>query len=200
MTFPDLKFYSRNTEHVARDLVGKILVRLYDDGTRTVQRLSGIICETEAYGSKNDPASHAYKGVTDRNSIMFGGVGKAYVYFIYGMHHCVNVTAHSPSSDAGAVLIRSLIPIEGLYTMMRLSNIESKLKITNGPGRLTKALDINRSHNGLNLSDKQSILQIENGIKPKQIVATTRVGISKAKQKYWRFLLINDQVAEGQYL
>jgi len=192
MTNPDLKFYSRNTEHVARDLIGKMLVRLYDDGTRRVQRLSGLICETEAYGSKNDPASHAYKGVTNRNSIMFGGVGKAYVYFIYGMHHCVNVTAHSPSSDAGAVLIRSLIPIDGIYTMMRLSNVESKFKITNGPGRLTKALDINRSHNGLNLSDKQSTLQIENGIKPKQIVTTTRVGISKAKQKYWRFLLGND--------
>ena len=185
MTYPELKFYSRNTERVARDLVGKILVRLYEDGTRRVQRLSGIICETEAYGSKNDPASHAYKGVTDRNSIMFSGVGKAYVYFIYGMHHCVNVTAHSPSSDAGAVLIRSLIPIEGIYTMMRLSNVESKFKITNGPGRLTKALDINRSHNGLNLSDKQSTLQIENGIKPIQIVTTTRVAISKAKQKYW---------------
>jgi DNA-3-methyladenine glycosylase len=192
MTNPDLKFYSRNTEHVARDLVGKILVRLYDDGTRRVQRLSGLICETEAYGSMNDPASHAYKGVTNRNSIMFGGVGKAYVYFIYGMHHCVNVTAHSPSSDAGAVLIRSLIPIEGIYIMMRLSNVECKFKITNGPGRLTKALDINRSHNGLNLSDKQSTLQIENGIKPKQIVTTRRVGISKAKQKYWRFLLGND--------
>jgi len=192
MTNPDLKFYSRNTEDVARDLVGKILVRLYDDGTRRVQRLSGLICETEAYGSKNDPASHAYKGVTNRNSIMFGGVGKAYVYFIYGMHHCVNVTAHSRCSDAGAVLIRSLIPIDGIYTMMRLSNVESKFKITNGPGRLTKALDINRSHNGLNLSDKQSTLQIENGIKPKQIVTTTRVGISKAKQKYWRFLLGND--------
>jgi DNA-3-methyladenine glycosylase len=192
MTNPDLKFYSRNTEDVARDLVGKILVRLYDDGTRRVQRLSGLICETEAYGSKNDPASHAYKGVTNRNSIMFSGVGKAYVYFIYGMHHCVNVTAHSPCSDAGAVLIRSLIPIDGIYTMMRLSNVESKFKITNGPGRLTKALDINRSHNGLNLSDKQSTLQIENGIKPKQIVTTTRVGISKAKQKYWRFLLGND--------
>jgi len=192
MTNPDLKFYSRNTEDVARDLVGKILVRLYDDGTRRVQRLSGLICETEAYGSKNDPASHAYKGLTNRNSIMFSGVGKAYVYFIYGMHHCVNVTAHSPYSDAGAVLIRSLIPIDGIYTMMRLSNVESKFKITNGPGRLTKALDINRSHNGLNLSDKQSTLQIENGIKPKQIVTTTRVGISKAKQKYWRFLLGND--------
>ena len=192
MTYPALKFYSRNTERVARDLVGKILVRLYEDETRRVQRLSGIICETEAYGSKNDPASHAYKGVTDRNSIMYSGVGKAYVYFIYGMHHCVNVTAHSPSSDAGAVLIRSLIPIEGLHTMMRLSNVESILRIINGPGRLTKALDINRSHNGLNLSDTQSILQIENGIKPKQIVATARVGISKAKQKYWRFLLIND--------
>jgi DNA-3-methyladenine glycosylase len=189
MTNPDLKFYSRNTEHVARDLVGKILVRMYDDGTGGVQRLSGLIYETEAYGSKNDPASHAYKGVTNRNSVMFDGVGKAYVYFIYGMHHCMNVIAHSPSSDAGAVLIRSLIPIEGIYTMMRLSNIESKLKLTNGPGRLTKALDINRSHNGLNLTDMRSILQIENGIKPKKLSTTTRVGISKAKQKYWRFLL-----------
>lgn len=184
----DLHFYSRNTENVARDLLGKKLVRIYDDGSGMVRRLSGIICETEAYGSKNDPASHAFNGVTNRNSVMFGDVGKAYVYFIYGMHHCMNITAHSPNNDAGAVLIRSLIPKEGINTMMYRCNVKNKLNLTNGPGRLTKALDINRSHNGLRLTDKQSLLKIENGIKPKKVVTTTRVGISRANEKYWRFL------------
>ena len=191
MTNPDLKFYSRNTEDVARDLVGKILVRLYDDGTRRVQRLSGLICETEAYGSKNDPASHAYKGVTNRNSIMFGGVGKAYVYFIYGVHHCMNVTAHSPAHDAGAVLIRSLIPTEGISSMMYRCNVQNKLNLTNGPGKLTRALDINRSHNGLSLSDRQSLLHIEDGIKPDKVVSTARIGISRAREKHWRYLIVD---------
>ncbi|HEY9399130.1 MAG TPA: DNA-3-methyladenine glycosylase [Nitrososphaeraceae archaeon] len=188
----DLHFYSRNTENVARDLLGKKLVRIYDDGSGRVRRLSGIICETEAYGSKNDPASHAFNGLTNRNSVMFCDVGKAYVYFIYGMHHCMNITAHSPNNYAGAVLIRSLIPKEGINTMMYRCNVKNKLNLTNGPGRLTKALDINRSHNGLRLTDKQSLLKIENGIKPKKVVTTTRFGISRAKEKYWRFLIADD--------
>lgn len=187
-----IEFYSRNTEHVARDLLGKKLVRMYDDGSGKLERLSGIIYETEAYGSQDDAASHAYKGVTNRNSVMFSGVGKAYVYFIYGMHHCMNVIAHSQKSDAGAVLIRSLIPLEGINIMMCICNVESKLKLTNGPGRLTKALDINRSHNGINLTDTHSILQIENGTRPKKVDTTTRVGISKAKEKYWRFVIADD--------
>jgi DNA-3-methyladenine glycosylase len=185
----DLNFYSRNTENVARDLLGKNLVRIYNDRSGKLTRLSGIICETEAYGSKNDPASHAFNGVTNRNSVMFNDVGKAYVYFIYGMHHCMNITAYSPNSDAGAVLIRSLIPKEGIDTMMRLCNLKDKLNLTNGPGRLTKALDINRSHNGLNLTDKKSLLQIESGLKPKKVVTTTRVGIRRGTEKYWRFLI-----------
>ncbi|MGI0030507.1 MAG: DNA-3-methyladenine glycosylase, partial [Nitrososphaeraceae archaeon] len=101
MKQPDLDFYSRGTENVARELLGKKLVRMYDDGSGKLQRLSGIIYETEAYGSKNDPSSHAFNGRTNRNSVMFQDVGKAYVYFIYGMHHCMNVTAHAPDSDAG---------------------------------------------------------------------------------------------------
>jgi DNA-3-methyladenine glycosylase len=185
----DLNFYSRNTETVARDLLGKKLVRFYNDTSGNLTRLSGIICDTEAYGSKNDPASHAFNGVTNRNSVMFSDVGIAYVYFIYGMHHCMNVTAHSPNSKAGAVLIRSLIPKEGIDTMMQLCNLKNKINLTNGPGRLTKALDISRSHNGLSLTDKKSILQIENGLKPKKVVTTTRVGIRRAKEKYWRFLI-----------
>ena len=126
MAHPGLDFYSRNTELVARDLLGKKLVRIYEDGSGKPKRLSGIICETEAYGSKNDPASHAFYGLTNRNSVMFSEVGKSYVYFIYGMHHCMNVTAHSPKRDAGAVLIRSLIPVEGINTMMYLCNMKNK--------------------------------------------------------------------------
>ena len=192
MKQPDLDFYTRGTENVARELLGKKLVRMYDDGSGKLQRLSGIIYETEAYGSKNDPASHAFNGRTNRNSVMFRDVGKAYVYFIYGMHHCMNVTAHAPNSDAGAVLIRSLIPIEGIDTMIYLSNMKNKLNLTNGPGRLTKALDINRSHNGLNLTDNRSILQIEDGIKPKKVLSTTRIGISRATEKYWRYLIAKE--------
>jgi DNA-3-methyladenine glycosylase len=192
MKQPDLNFYSRGTENVARELLGMKLVRMFDDGSGKLQRLSGIIYETEAYGSKNDPASHAFNGRTNRNSVMFKDVGKAYVYFIYGMHHCMNVTAHTPNSDAGAVLIRSLIPIEGIDTMIYLSNMKNKLSLTNGPGRLTKALDINRSHNGLNLTDNQSILHIEYGIKPKKVLTTTRIGISRATEKYWRYLIAKE--------
>lgn len=192
MKQPDLAFYSRGTENVARELLGKKLVRMYDDGSGKLQRLSGIIYETEAYGSKNDPASHAFNGRTNRNSVMFQDVGKSYVYFIYGMHHCMNVTAHAPNSDAGAVLIRSLIPIEGIDTMIYLSNMKNKLNLTNGPGRLTKALDIDRSHNGLNLTDNRSILHIEYGIKPKKVLSTTRIGISRATEKYWRYLIAKE--------
>jgi DNA-3-methyladenine glycosylase len=192
MKQPDLDFYSRGTENVARELLGMKLVRMFDDGSGKLQRLSGIIYETEAYGSKNDPASHAFNGRTNRNSVMFKDVGKAYVYFIYGMHHCMNVTAHTPNSYAGAVLIRSLIPIEGIDTMIYLSNTKNKLSLTNGPGRLTKALDINRSHNGLNLTDNQSILHIEDGIKPKNVLTTTRIGISRATERYWRYLIAKE--------
>ena len=192
MKQPDLEFYSRGTENVARELLGKKLVRMYDDGSGKLQRLSGIIYETEAYGSKNDPASHAFNGRTNRNSVMFEDVGKAYVYFIYGMHHCMNVTAHDPNSDAGAVLIRSLIPIEGIDTMIYLSSMKNKFNLTNGPGRLTKALDINRSHNGLNLTDNRSILHIEDWIKPRKVLSTTRIGISRATEKYWRYLIAKE--------
>lgn len=188
MTQPGLEFYSRPTAIVARELLGKKLVRLYDDGSGKPKRLSGIICETEAYGSKNDPASHAFNGITNRNSVMFGDVGKAYVYFIYGMYHCMNVTARAASSEAGAVLIRSLLPLEGIDIMIRLCSAKDKSSLANGPGKLARALDINRSHNGLNLADRRSSLHIEHGIEPKTVVSTPRIGISRATEKCWRYI------------
>ena len=189
MTQPDLDFYSRHTAIVARGLLGKKLVRLYDDGSGKPKRLSGIINETEAYGSKNDPASHAFNGITNRNSVMFGDDGKAYVYFVYGMHHCMNVTARSPTTEAGAVLIRSLLPVEGIAIMIGFYNVKNKLNLANGPGKLTKALDINRSHNGINLADLRSELHIEDGIVPKKVVSTPRIGISRATEKCWRYAI-----------
>lgn len=192
MTQPDLDFYSRHTAIVARGLLGKKLVRLYDDGSGKPKRLSGIINETEAYGSKNDPASHAFRGITPRNSVMFGDVGKAYVYFIYGMYHCMNVTARAPSSEAGAVLIRSLLPLEGIDIMIRLCSAKDKSSLVNGPGKLAKALDINRSHNGLNLADGRSALHIEYGIEPKAVISTPRIGISKGTEKCWRYMITRE--------
>lgn len=191
MRQPDIDFYSRQTAVVARSLIGKKLVRLYEDGSGKPKRLSGIISETEAYGSKNDPASHAFNGITNRNSVMFGDVGKAYVYFIYGMHHCLNVTARIRSSEAGAVLIRSLLPFEGIDIMVDFSNAKNKLTLANGPGNLTKALGINRSHNGINLIDRRSVLHIEEGIEPKVVISTPRIGIRKATEKYWRYVIAN---------
>ena len=140
-------FYSRSTKEVASDLIVKKLFRIFYDGSGKLKRLSVIISETEAYGSKDDPASHAFNGMTNRNSVMFGDVGKPYVYFIYGMHHCMNVTARSPAHDAGAVQIRSLIPIEGISSMMSRCNVQTKLNLTNSPWTLTIAMYNNRTHN-----------------------------------------------------
>ena len=192
MTHPGPEFYLRSTAIVAKGLLGKKLVRLFDDGSGKPKRVSGIIRETEAYGSKNDPASHAFNGITNRNSVMFGAVGKAYVYFIYGMYHCMNVTARAPSSEAGAVLIRSLLPLEGIDIMIRLCSAKDKSSLVNGPGKLAKALDINRSHNGLNLADGRSALHIEYGIEPKAVISTPRIGISKGTEKCWRYMITRE--------
>jgi len=192
MTQPRLDFYSRHTAIVAKCLLGKKLVRLYEDGSGRPKRLAGIIYETEAYGSKNDPASHAFNGITSRNSVMFGEVGKAYVYFIYGMHHCMNITARAPRSEAGAVLIRSLLPVEGIDIMTSFCSAKDILTLANGPGKLTKAMDINRSHNGINLTDSRSALHIEDGIEPKKVISTPRIGISRATEKCWRYMIAKE--------
>jgi len=99
------KCYARDTIKVAKDLLGKHLIRKIGNTT-----ISGIITETEAYRYKDDPASHAYGGKTERNKAMFGQVGKSYVYFTYGMHYCVNVVAKGDGYNAGAVLIGALKP------------------------------------------------------------------------------------------
>ena len=112
MTILPKKFYQRDTVIVAKNLLGKKLVRRVGN-----YEMSGIITETEAYRHKDDPASHAFKKMTDRNSIMFGEVGMAYVYFTYGMHYCFNVVAKNDKISAGAVLIRGINPEKGIKRM-----------------------------------------------------------------------------------
>jgi len=180
---PDSSFYMRPTEAVASDLVGNKLVRTINN-----HRLAGTIVETEAYGYRDDLASHARMGITGRNAVMFGDVGRAYVYFTYGSHFCVNVSARSDIVEAGAVLIRGLKPVEGVEVMKQFRPVEDIFSLTSGPGKLTQALRIDSLLNGVDMTDPLSELHIEFGKRPKSIVATPRIGITKAAERTWRFI------------
>ena len=128
-------FYHWPTEVVAKDLVGKKLVRTIRNNKKHF-RLAGIIVETEAYGYSDDLASHAYVGPTDRNKVMFGNVGRAYVYFTYGNHFCLNVSARRSKVEAGAVLIRGIEPVEGVELMRQFRPVDDIFSLTSGPGKL----------------------------------------------------------------
>jgi DNA-3-methyladenine glycosylase len=171
---------------VARDLVGKVLVRTIRVNGN-VRRISGTIVETEAYGHADDPASHACRGMTERNAVMFGRVGVAYVYFTYGNHYCVNVSARSQQVPAGAVLIRGVEPAEGMDLMKRFRRVYDDYLLASGPGRLTQAMKIARGQNGADMTDAGSGLHIEDGT-PRRAVATRRIGITRAEERSWRFV------------
>jgi len=175
------KFYMNDTKQVAKDLLGKTLVRKIG-----VQVLSGVITETEAYKGKNDPASHASRKKTERNKIMFGEVGRAYVYFTYGMHYCFNVVAKNEEDKSGAVLIRAIQPQHGIKHMIknRKTNVVSNL--ANGPGKLTQAMQITLKQYNLDLT-KNSSLFIIDGKKPAKIIAKPRIGIKTGINKLWNF-------------
>lgn len=176
------KFYARDTVNVAKDLLGKVLVRRIGKDI-----VSGIITETEAYRQSDDPASHAYRAITRRNEAMFGEVGYAYVYFTYGMHYCVNVVAKSKNRKAGAVLIRSLTPKNGIEIMMKNRKIDDITNLTNGPAKLAMALDITKRQYGEDFVNSSHIY-ITNGIKIDQkIIAGPRIGIKEGIDKPWNF-------------
>jgi DNA-3-methyladenine glycosylase len=180
-------FYQRPTEVVAKDLVGKKLVRTIRNNKKHF-RLAGIIVETEAYGYSDDLASHAYVGPTDRNKIMFGNVGRAYVYFTYGNHFCLNVSARRGKVEAGAVLIRGIEPVEGIELMRQFRPVDDIFSLTSGPGKLTQALNITSSLNGTDMTNPESGIYIESGKRPKGVVTTPRIGITRALDKEWRFV------------
>ena len=173
------KFFARDTVLVAKELLGKKLVRKI--GSKII---SGIIIETEAYRQNDDAASHAFSGITPRNEAMFGQVGCAYVYFTYGMYYCVNVVARNHKYTAGAVLIRALKPVEGVDSMIRYR--KKKTNLTDGPAKLAQALSIDKKLYGEDLI-KSSKLCITNGIRKGRIISSSRVGINNAISKKWNF-------------
>jgi len=180
-------FYARDTLEVARELLGQRLVRVLDG-----ERLSGIIVETEAYIGEEDRACHAWRGRTPRTEVMYGPPGHAYIYFIYGMYHCLNVVADGLGFPA-AVLIRGVQPQEGVEYMRRNRGFRLEEELTNGPGKLCQALAIDQSLNGLDLCHSD-LLFIEEArvVDPGEIEVTPRIGIRAdeiAKGKPWRFLL-----------
>jgi len=178
-------FYDSNTVLVAKKLLGKLVVRKLNG-----QVISGRIVETEAYTSgEHDPASHAYRGMTERNKVMFGKNGISYVYFTYGMYFMFNVVAKKKTEDAGAVLIRALEPIKGIKIMELNRHVKNELNITNGPGKLTKALVINKKLNGSDLTKKGKLYITNFERRREEISASVRIGISFAIDKKWRFYL-----------
>ena len=186
-------FYDRDTVTVARDLLGKRLVRAVDG-----VRMSGMICETEAYGHADDPASHAHRRRTERNSAMFGRTGRAYVYFTYGMHHCFNVVARDPGTAAGAVLIRAILPCRGMDSMIR--NRGRDQNIADGPAKLAQALGINREQYGEDLTIPGGLhIEAHAAVIPDSIHASPRIGVGDTR--HWNFTLWSRRPAasKGQF-
>ena len=173
-------FYSRDTVSVARGLLGKLLVHL-NGGTR----VAGRIVETEAYLGEGDPGSHACRGATPRSSVMFGEPGRAYVYFVYGNHHLLNAVTE-PAGKPGAVLIRALEPVEGVEIMRQRRGRERDL--TNGPGKLTRALGVDLSHNGADMT-RGDLFILDDGVGVENIGVTGRVGLSEGGDLPLRFFI-----------
>ena len=178
-------FYNRPTLTVARELIGARLVRILDG-----VKLVGLITETEAYISEQDLACHARAGLTPRTAVMFGEPGHAYVYFTYGNHWMLNVVTERKGFPA-AVLIRAIQPIEGMEAMSGRRNGRD----TFGPGKLTQAMGITKSENGVDLTETSHGLWIEVGINVPNSLVTKgpRVGLNNTPEpwlsKPWRFLV-----------
>jgi len=183
----DRSFYNRETVQVARQLVGQLLVRNVN-GNLMVARIT----EVEAYRGTDDPASHAYRGKRGRAAIMFEEVGIAYVYLSYGIHYCLNVVARSPDQDAGAVLLRSAEPVIGYEFMKRFHNGD-KCEILRGPGNLTKSLSIDYKYNGCDLTSCPDLFISQGWLNDgEKVVESKRVGISRATDRKWRFLIADN--------
>ncbi len=175
-------FFERRSPTVARELLGARLVRVAGGA-----RMAGIIIETEAYRGSRDPASHAYRGRSRRNGVMYGPPGHAYVYFTMGMHHCLNITTE-PQGTAAAVLIRAVEPAEGLEEMRRNRGVGDVHRLAAGPGNLTKAMSIDRRLNGEDIVRSGSLF-LEKGKRPRGIGCSTRVGVTAGKTAKWRYFV-----------
>jgi DNA-3-methyladenine glycosylase len=169
-------FFDRSVHLVARELIG---CRLFYEG------VGGTIVETESY-DRDDPACHAYVGLTPRTEVLFGPPGRAYVYLSYGIHSLLNAVAE-PEGEAAAVLIRALEPTTGLETMRKRRGPRPDRDLCSGPGKLTEALGIDLSENGADLASDPFLLLPPDKDWVSEIVTGPRIGITKATERPWRF-------------
>ena len=179
------QWFARPAPEVAPDLIGCILVRQLPNG----DRLTGIIVETEAYGP-DDPACHAYRKRTPRNTVMFGPAGYSYVYLIYGMYHCFNVVTDQ-DGVASAVLIRALaLPEVGLNPML---SPKAQVRVAAGPGKLCRCLEIDRSLSQIPLMEGQPLWlehpQPKKSAPALELIQTTRIGLTQGTDIPWRWYL-----------
>jgi DNA-3-methyladenine glycosylase len=191
-------FFARDPRRVARELLGKLLVRQSSQHV-----LAARIVEVEAYLGEKDPAAHAASGKTLRNAVLFGPPGHAYVYFIYGNHYCLNVSCE-PEGKAGCVLFRALEPLSGIEEMARGRGVTIRgpadlRKLTSGPGRLSEAFGITRARdNDCDLTSPDSSLHIaDDGFRARGIRLTPRIGITQAPDKPLRYLLAGNAFVSG---
>ena len=182
------EFYMRDAVTVGKDILGKIIVKKTADG----RIMSGRITEVEAYMGITDKASHSYGGRrTKRTEVMYKEGGYSYVFLIYGMYECFNVTV-GRGGDPQAVLIRGVEPLENKNLMWEKRKVKKEKDISNGPGKLTKALGITREDNGADLTEGENLWLEDDGYKVKDIIETTRIGIDYAEEdvlKPWRFYI-----------
>lgn len=193
------EFYDRDPRLVARDLLGKVLVR-----QSGLEQMAGRIVEVEAYLGINDAAAHAAAGLTPRNRVLFGPPGRSYVYFIYGNYYCLNVSC-LPDGIAGGVLFRAMEPLAGLDAMARNRRLAGKLTertrrlLTTGPGRLCDALKITRARdNDADMTSPQSGVWIgDDDYRPSHIAITRRIGVTKAAEHPLRYVIEGNEFVSG---
>jgi DNA-3-methyladenine glycosylase len=186
-------FFNRDPRVVAGELLGKLIVRR--EGRK---QLAGRIVEVEAYLGAGDLAAHAAAGHTARNAVLWGPPGHAYVYFIYGVHYCLNISC-LPAGDAGCVLIRALEPVSGLSEMaeardladLDLTSVRDLRKLASGPGKLCEALSITRPRDNDKdmLSPKSDLQVMSDGFRVQEVAVTQRIGITKSAEMPLRYVI-----------
>jgi DNA-3-methyladenine glycosylase len=186
MALLEREFFDRRAEEVAPDLLGCVLSRTTPGGTVAVR-----LTEVEAYAGPRDPASHAYRGPTKRNAVMFGPPGHAYVYFTYGMHFCVNLVCLGEGT-AAAVLLRAGEIVEGRSLAAARRPRSSVRDLARGPARLCDALAIDRELSGADVCSPSSPLRVSSGAPAAAFRTGPRTGVSSAKDVPWRFWIDGD--------
>jgi len=186
-----IQFYEQPTEVVARELIGKTLIRRHQN-----RWLGGLIVETEAYLGENDLASHSHRGITNANAAMFEAAGTFYVYPIH-THCCFNIVTEKAGAGC-AVLIRAVEPIWGTSEMMTRRQINDSRNLMRGPGRLCQALDINRSHNHQTLQTNRTFRIAASHDDRPTITATKRIGITRDKERMLRFIWDGNWYVSGR--